>query len=172
MNDTDKSARPVARPGRAMRLLLVVSLAVNLLVAGMVVGRFVAAERGDERRGGTVARQLRDIGNVPYVMALSRADRAALAEALGGRRDVLRDNRERLRDRFEAVLSVLRAEPFQPDALRTLLNEQRATLLERQQLGEDLLIARLILMTPAERADYAERLDKSLRRGPRNVPRP
>jgi uncharacterized membrane protein len=173
MSDTDN--KPAARPGRMMRTVLVASLGLNLLVAGVVVGRYVAGDRdrdrGDARRG-EISRELRDIGNLPFVMALSREDRAALDQALGGRRDALRENRQRLRDRFEAVLTLLRADPFQPDALRTLLAEQRATLFERQQLGEDLLIARLTQMTPAERADYAERLDKSLRRGPRDAPRP
>lgn len=158
--------------GRGLRIALVVSLAVNLLVAGVLIGGFLAGGRGDDRRGAADVRALRDIGNVPFVMALERDDRAALVQSLAGRDDALRSNRDRLRTRFEAVLGVLRAEPFQPDALRALLADQRATLFERQQLGETLLIERLEQMRPDQRAAYADRLDRSLRRGPRNTPRP
>jgi len=159
------------RSGARMRLVLVASLALNLLVAGLVIGNLLAERGRDDRRNSTAERVLRDIGNVPFVMALEREDRDDLARALIGRRDELRENRARLRDRFEAVLAVLRAESFDPDALRTLLAEQRSTLIERQRLGEDLLIERLEQMSPAERAGYADRLDKSLRRGPRGTPR-
>ena len=156
---------------KPMRFLLIASLALNLLVAGVVVGGLVSKGGDGPRGGNSVDRGLRDIGNVPFVMALDPEDRKELAQAMGLRRDRLRENRERLRTRFEAVLDVLRADPFEPDALSTLLADQRATLFERQQLGEDLLIGRLKDMTVEQRAAYADRVDRSLRRGPRKAPR-
>jgi len=160
------------KTGWVVRLVLVVSLGLNLLVAGLLVGGAMSRMRDDDRRTHGTEHSLRDIGNLPFVMALGRNDRAALAEALDGRRDALRDNREQLRQRFEAVLTLLRADPFHPERLRAVLADQRATLVERQKLGEDLLISRLAQMSMAERKAYANRLDKSLRRGPRNMPRP
>jgi Heavy-metal resistance len=54
-------------PGRWMRVALVLSLAVNLLVAGMAVG--VAL------RGGPPETAVRDLGFGPFAAALSPADR-------------------------------------------------------------------------------------------------
>lgn len=177
----DTSPQP-GRPGRILRLALVASLAVNLLVGGVVVGKVVTHgfERVSDRRDGTHMgrkdsrteaerdddRSLRAIGNLPFVMALPRESRAELADALRREAGPLEANRARLRARFEDVLAVLRAEPFDPDALRDLLGQQRAALFERQQFGETLLIDHLSGMSAEARAAYADRLDRSLRRGP------
>ncbi|WP_226780489.1 periplasmic heavy metal sensor [Oceaniglobus trochenteri] len=158
--------------GKSGRILLVLSLAANLLVVGVVVGAKLSDRGGhDDRRGPEQA--LREIGNVPFVMALPRDDRSALIKELGGTRSkAFRANRERLRERFEAVLALLRADDFDAEALRALMAEQRETLFERQKLGEDLLIARLSGMSAKDRAAYADRLDRSLRRGPRKGAHP
>ncbi|WP_108482649.1 periplasmic heavy metal sensor [Oceaniglobus ichthyenteri] len=155
---------------KKMRVLLIASLALNLLVAGVVVGGMVTHGRDDTKRSSDY-RALRDIGNVPYVMALTPEDRSALAQTLKPRQERLSNNREALRARFEAALEVLRTDPFDADMLRGLLAQQRAILSERQQLGEELLIARLQEMSVAERTNYANRLDRSLRRGPRKPAR-
>ena len=90
-----------------------------------------------------------------------------LLEETVGSREALRENRERLRDRFEQTLTALRADPYDSETLSRLLGAQRETLFERQRLGEAMLLEQIGAMTAEERTAYADRLDKSLRRGPR-----
>ncbi|WP_102107055.1 periplasmic heavy metal sensor [Oceaniglobus roseus] len=151
----------------ASRWLLVISLALNLAVLGAVVG--AAVSHGPGRHGHDHGRgdRLREAGNVPYFMALTKEQRQAIRDDLGLKREDFRRNREALRQRFEAALATLRMEPFDAARFSGLLAEQRDTLFQRQQLGEALLADRIARMSAAERAAYADRLDRSLERGPR-----
>lgn len=150
-----------AREGRWTKVALAVSLAVNLLVAGVVVGDALFDGR-DHRRGGPPP-GLRDIGT-PFVMALEPENRERLMRRAAERAGPFRENREALRHRFERLLDTLRAHPFDQAATRAVLEEQRAALFERQALGEELLVEHLAAMSPEERAAFADRLDRSLRR--------
>jgi uncharacterized membrane protein len=157
-----------------LRWLLVASLALNLLVVGALVGAALSTWRGGGGRAGHEdgARafgdpRLRAIGNLPFLMALEPDDRAGLIGAALEQGGALRQNRRALRARFEAILAVLRQEPLDTSALRDLLAAQREALFERQQLGEALLVETIAAMSPEARAAYTERLDRSLRRGPR-----
>ena len=73
-----------------------------------------------------------------------------------------------MRESFEATLTLLRADPFDPDALRARMQEQNDFIARRQTLSRDLLVTRLSEMTPAERSAFADRLETTLRRGPAN----
>ncbi|MBM9596067.1 periplasmic heavy metal sensor [Roseitranquillus sediminis] len=148
-------------PRRWTSILLAVSLALNLLVVGIVVG-FVFDSHGPERwRDRPAAGQF---GRNPLIAALDEEERRRMLEDMRQRAEPLRENREALRQRFETMLTLLRAEPFEPDALRAALAEQRRAASDRQALGEELLIARLAAMTPNARAAYAERLDRAFAR--------
>ncbi|MEL6799059.1 MAG: periplasmic heavy metal sensor [Pseudomonadota bacterium] len=146
-----------------MRITLVVSLALNLLVIGIVVGAL--ATRGGREDGTRPLGALRDLGPTPFIVALDPEHRRDLAQSMRGEAASLRENREELRTRFEALLAALRADPFDPDAVAALLGEQRQVGARRQAIGEKLLLDHLASMSGAERAAYADRLDKSLRRG-------
>ncbi len=141
---------------------LLVSLAINLLIVGIVVGFAVSpnAPRNTDRVGGPA----RSIIGEPFVRALPKKDRQALIKAIGAERGRLRENRAALRARFEALLVALRADPFETEAVSQLLQEQRSVAIRRQRIGEAILIERLAAMSPDERAAYAERLAHSLRR--------
>ncbi|MGI9393616.1 MAG: periplasmic heavy metal sensor [Boseongicola sp.] len=155
---TDEQAKP---PRRWLVPALLVSLAVNLLIVGVVVGFVVSPKASNLDHVGGSTRSL--IG-APFVRALPQDDRQALMKAIGAERGRLRENREALRARFEALLGALNADPFDPEAVAKLLQEQRTVAIRRQQIGESLLIERLKSMTPAERADYSDRLAHALRR--------
>ena len=140
---------------RLWRAVLWVSLAGNLLVAGLVAG--AAFQRGgesDAHRGtpGPLA---------PLVMALPDRDRRAVVEAFrqargGGGRD------ER-RQRVAALLDALAAEPFDPQAVRAELAWQRRGTEDRLRRAEALLVQRLSRMTPEERRAYADALGGRIR---------
>ena len=138
--------------------VLVVSLALNLLVAGMMLGAAMRADVRDRPPGS--ARSL--IGE-PFIRALAPEDRHAFVRSMVRDRDALRTNRAELRARVETLLSALSAEEFDRDAVADILADQRALAQRRQDIGEDLLLDRLEAMTLDERRAYAKRLDEALR---------
>ena len=152
---------PAPRRRRWLVPLLVVSLALNLLVAGAILGRSFSPEahRGKDR----VAGPLRSVVGEPFVRALSREDRQALLADIRREGPRIRKNRESLRDQVEAFLAALRSDPFEPDVVRRLLEDQRSVAQSRQELGEVLLLNRLSAMSDDERAAYADRLEKGLK---------
>lgn len=157
-------AEPTARTPRWIRLLLAVSLGLNLLVAGAFLGAALGRHGPwdhDATRGGMP----REFGRTPFLSALSEEDRRAVGRALMREAGPLRENRADLRDRFERLLAALRAEPFDREAVAGLLAAQRAGGAARLDIAERVLLDRLGAMEPEERRAYAERLDRSLRRG-------
>lgn len=153
------------RPRR--NLLLIGSLAVNLLVVCLVLGAMLGGHRDPDRyRDRDRNPALRDLGLGPFVSALPQDEREILNEAMRHNADAFRVNRREMRDMFDAFLAGLRAEPFDAVALRRTVEDQQAKVTERQSLGRDLLWDRIEAMDAAARAAYADALQKSLRRGP------
>ncbi len=148
------------QPGRFRwsRLLLAVSLALNLLVFGAVAGAFLRHDR--EAR----TAPLQDLGFGPFGAALSNAERDRLSERLSGRSEDLRANREEIRQDFAAMLRALRAEPFAPADLRAALDRQRDRLAERQAIGQAVLLERIEAMDVEERRAFADRMERRLKR--------
>jgi hypothetical protein len=166
----DPSADPSAlRSGegtsRVLRIALVLSLAANLLILGLILGASFSRDRDrDGRRDHAMA----DIGFNPFIMALPADDRRALGAALVGRAGDLRQNRAELRRQFETLLTTLRSEPFDTAAAAAAVAAQQARLSDRQDIGRELLIDRLEAMAPAERAAYADALEQAVRHGRRS----
>ena len=156
---TEESTKPQRR---WLVPALLVSLAINLLIVGIVVG-FAISPKGPKNTE-RVSGHARSIIGAPFVRALPKEDRQALVKAIGAERGRLRENRAALRARFEALLIALRADPFDAVAISQLLQDQRSVAIRRQRIGENLLVERLSAMSPDERAAYAERLAHALRR--------
>jgi uncharacterized membrane protein len=161
---TPSTAQPTAPTARWVKLALVASLGLNLLILGIVAGAWLSPEGPRSDRIDAAAR---DIGATPFIRALEPADRRALFQAFRREDEPLRQNREELRLRFEALLGALRADPFDPFAVQSLLQLQRGAATERQMIGERLLVEQLAQMSPEARDAFADRLEASLRRGPR-----
>lgn len=139
-----------------MRIVLVVSLALNLLVAGVLLGAWF--DRGPHRDS-----RLREAGPMaPFVAAMDSGNRhALLGDLRGGERS--RGSSD-FRARFDAMLNAIRVEPFDPMRLEDALAEQRAAAALRQEAGERLLVDRIATMNPAERTAYADRLEAAFAR--------
>jgi len=154
------AAVPAGKPGggKGLRIALGVSVALNLLVAGLVAML---------RDGGPHDRMVRDLDFGPFTEALTREDREALRRDFLQRAPGLRDMRAQMRQDFGALLTALRSDPFDPAALRGLLANQQARMTERIALGQELMVERLSAMSPEARARFADRLEERLRRGPR-----
>jgi uncharacterized membrane protein len=142
---------------RGVKIALAVSVALNLAVAGLAVGAWL----GDGPHKGMP----RDMSFGPFSEALDDADRRAIRRALLERVGEFREQREAARTEFEALLASLRADPFDPAALKAALAALEARNAERLELGRTLIETRLIEMSPEERAAFADRLEKGLRRG-------
>lgn len=142
--------------------LLFVSLALNLLVVGIVVGAMF--QGGGKDRDGRPMGPARSVLGEPFVRALEPSDRVALGREIIANRDQLSENRSVLRSRVERLLEQLREEEFDREAVSALLSEQRSLAVNRQEVGEVLLLNRLEDMSVEERRAYADRLGESLMR--------
>ncbi|MEO1238373.1 MAG: periplasmic heavy metal sensor [Pseudomonadota bacterium] len=146
-----------------MRVLLVASLGLNLLIVGMVVGTI--ASGGGPGKGRDA---LRDAGGSPFVRALEPADRRGVMRGMIAERRALRESRETLRARFDALLAALRAENFDAAAVEQLLEDQRRALQARNTVGETVILNHLSEMSLDQRRAYADRLEAEIR--PRQRP--
>lgn len=149
---TDTTPSPPPPPmKRSLRWLLILSLGLNLLVAGVVAGGLV--------RGGFGGRPPAvELALGPFARALSPEDRRAIAGDLLGRAD-LRDMRRSAREADVAALAAaLRADPFDPAAVSAALAAQRDKLGRLEAAVEAALLARFTAMTPADRAALADRI--------------
>ena len=165
MSDPGTSAGPASSGGRWMKIALVVSLALNLLVVGIVAGAALRHDRymRDARERADVPREF---VRSPLLGALEPEDRRAVGRELMRDDGSMRENRAELRERFERLLAAIRAEPFNRAAVEAILDEQRAAGARRLEIAEGAVLDRLSALSPAARTAYADRLDRSLRRGP------
>jgi uncharacterized membrane protein len=161
MSDPTPPAPPPSA-GRWIKVALVLSLALNLLVAGLVAGAMLGHHRDERRDRADVPREF---VRSPFLGALDGDDRRAVGRELMREDGSLRENRAELRARFERLLAAIRTEPFDRAAVEAILDEQRAAGARRLEIAEDAVLDRLTAMSPEARAAYADRLDRSLRRG-------
>ena len=160
MTTPDPTLRTPAKPPfRWGRVVLFVSLALNLAVAG-VVGGAVLGRFGPDRHDLAA----RDVGFGLFSEALSKEDRIALRRAYAQANPNIRAERQKMRDNLQTILTVLRAEPFEEDALRQALETGAARITERQDRGQTMVLDHLAQMSPPERAAVADRLEESLKR--------
>ncbi len=146
MEQNEAKARPV-RPW--VRILLIGSLALNLLFIGLMGGMAL-------RFGGMDKRPPPSVGAALY-RALPDTERRSLRQELRRTRDH-RDLRAGHRQEILAVAEVLRAEPFEVASLEALVSAQ---LLDRHGGLEEaraVWISQIVNMSSAARQDYADRL--------------
>ncbi len=148
--------------------LLFASLAVNLLVAGLILGAAWSLRGGH----GPHARDLA----APYTAALApqerralfrafrREHRAAAAQAEGGLAP---------RAAYAEALELLRREPFDAAAFESVVDAQFRTAEAAQAAGRRVLLEHITALSPEARAAYADRLEEALaRRAKRRPGRP
>ncbi len=163
MNDKE-----MRTPGmkRTLRVLLVASLALNLLVVGAVLGMVVSHRGKDERHPPRVSQP-----GGPLTAALERQDRKAVGRDL---RNAMRAEQAERGDgaaNFSVVISALTTDPYDSAAVRAAVEAQMQQVTRRVDLGVDILLKRFDEMSAADRAAYAERLQKVIERGPRRKPK-
>lgn len=157
---TAADPNPAPRMSGRVRALLVVSLALNLLVAGLLAGAWLR----DGPPGGTG----RDPGFGPFAEALSDTDRRELRRAFMAHMPEMRENRAAMRTDMQGVLAALRAQPFDAAALETAMDAALSRMADRIGVGQRLLVDRISAMDAAERGAFADRLEAALSRGARH----
>ena len=142
-----------AKPKRLWRIVLVISLALNLCVVGLIGGALVSGRLGDGPPRSF------DLGLGPMSRALAPEERRDIGRSL--RQDRVLRNVD-LRGRVDRIVATLKQDPFDEAALRMLLDEQAARLSEVQGKAQDAFITVLSEMTPERRAIFADQLREEL----------
>ncbi len=143
------------RPSRLWRGVLVVSLALNLAVAGIIGGAMVSGRLG-ERASPRI-----DFGVGPVARALSDDERRAIGRELRADRSLRGHD---FRGQMAAVAASLRADPYDPAVTLALLEEQADRLSQVQARARMAVLDRIAAMPPERRQAFADRLEQELRR--------
>lgn len=150
--------RPTPRPSRIWRIVLIVSLALNLVVAGLVGGAIVSGKLA----GGPPSRI--DFGLGLVSRALTSDDRREIGRAL--RQDSSLRAHD-FRGQMAAIVTALQADPFDPAMLQSLLDEQATRLSQVQASARQAVVDRISDMTAEDRRAFAARLEEELQRNRR-----
>ena len=142
--------------GKGLRIALALSVAVNLAILGLVAG--VLLRDGPGMRGAMV----RDLGFGPYTEALRPEDRKELRRELFEKAPEIRETRRLMREDMQALLGLLRAEPFDGAAFHDRMEAQQERMEHQLQLGQDLLQDFIAAMPADERRAFADRLEAGL----------
>ena len=164
MADPVEPVAQPSRPSQRLRLLLIASLALNLLVLGVVVGSFL----NEDRRKGP-DRSIRQLGVGPFERALTADDLAALGPDLRARRPGLRASSRNLRGSLVEATEALRSVPFDPARFEAALQQHVSAVAGIQKQGFEILSMHVARMSDAERAAFADRIVANMkaRKGPR-----
>jgi len=144
--------------GRWVKIALAVSLSLNLLIIGLVGGAILG------RAGSPEAPAIRSLGLGPFAFALPRESRDDIRQRMTTDLPELRRNRAEIGASLLSVRRALLQEPFDRDAVSAALGRSRDAAFTIQSQAHEALLLALEEMTPAERAEVAERLGRTLRR--------
>ncbi|EBA05474.1 hypothetical protein RB2150_15331 [Rhodobacteraceae bacterium HTCC2150] len=147
---------------RKFRGVLLISLAVNLLFVGLVVGMVIKGPPehqggpGGDRRGDTF-----------YSQALSKEDRREVREKMRNQGLNLKEGREAARQNLLMMVESLRAEPFDPAVFAAAVALQNKTIDQMRTKGQEIFVEQVNGLDATERAELADRLEEISQRGPR-----
>jgi uncharacterized membrane protein len=146
--------------GRWTKVILVLSLGLNLFVIALVAGASFGHHRWHRPHDG-----VSDVGVGLFTDVLTREDRAALRDAFLAAAPDFRDQRRAAREDFAELAGALRQEPWDPARVDAIIARHGTRIAGRIDLGRTLLSERFGQMTASERADLADRIDERLQRG-------
>jgi len=149
---------PKSRMRLGLRILLIASLALNVMIVGVVAGGIMKG-RSPGPFGGF------DMTIGPFAEALGDDDRRVIRAELRDRRDIRPPRYEDRIAAMEGFLDSVRAENFDPSAIEAMFAEQRARASNAMEAGQQALLNRITAMDSDERARFAERLERELRHG-------
>ncbi len=152
---SDATGQPKPRIRLWLRVVLGVSLALNLLVLGLVGGAMMRFGGPDGMRP-----LPRTIGAALF-RELPRADRRALSSRSRGS---LGDHQTRRSANLMSLGDALRASPFDPEAVGAVLDQHAAARARVQKSVQQAWLAQVSTMSDEARQAYATRLERVLNR--------
>ena len=153
MAETKKSSM---RP--ALRVVLIVSLALNLLVAGVLVGG-ISKGRQYSPKGNF------DISVGPFSRAFEEEDRRAIRDDLRARMAEFPTPQDQSAS-MQSLIAAMRADPFVEEAVIEQFENQRENAAEAMRIGQEVVLNRLREMSVEEREEFTERLMREAMRRP------
>ena len=146
---------PEKRQVNWTRIVLIGSLALNLLIVGLVAAALWRFEPGKPRHMDRIS-----MGLGLYIAALPDDDRAKLRAATGlrgaDRKSFLREMRKSHRDMEQILL----AKPFSADAVRQAINDHRAFAIGATRDMQTVFVDILEGYSEAERDQYFARVEQ------------
>ncbi len=149
---------PAPRSPRWMRVTLVLSLALNLLVVGAILG--AALSGGGKWRGGGHSERFAG----PLTRAFSEEDQRVLKRRMAVAYMSERDGWGAHRAAMKSLAEALRQTPYDAEATRAEMEGMRALLGQRFDTAQNVLADHIAKMSDADRAILADRLEEELRR--------
>lgn len=149
---------PSVKRGKTARIALILSLAANLLLVGLLSGAMLGGH-WREARGMAL-----DVGFGPLTPALTREDRKALREKFLQNAPDRRAERQAAAADYGALVTALRSDPFDLAGAQAALANQGERNRLRLEQGRALLVQRIETMSAAERQAFADRIEKALAR--------
>ena len=157
---TGTAAKPPRR--RVLRIVLVISLIVNVFLVGLLAGQVVSGRMANLPFGGAILRELPQIAQ-----SLPEDDRATARRAFRQLARELMQGFRAVRTARQDVLDALSTEPFDVAALDRALMELRSRTDAAQAIAHQALLAIGPDLSPEGRAALAERA-AALHRGDRH----
>jgi uncharacterized membrane protein len=139
------------------RIVLIMSLALNLAFVAGVAGMMFRFAGGEHRAHG------RDFA-APFIRALDHEDRAELRDELRRAGQASSERRSQRETVYAEIGVALRSDPFDADRVAALMAERQAGLADRMTAAQSIWLRHVAQMTGPERAAYADRLDDAVSR--------
>ena len=144
---------PTPRPRRLwLRVLFGVSLALNLLFVGVAVGAWWRFDGAGHRSGAFSV-------SAAIYRELPKDERRDLWRQLRQQRDTPRGQR---RADLGAVVEALVSDPFEPDAVRNILENAQTRRTDQARSMREAWLKKVEAMSAADRAAYAKRLTERM----------
>ncbi|SHJ71584.1 Heavy-metal resistance [Shimia gijangensis] len=145
------------RMRRSVRILLIVSLALNLIIIGLVLG--AALSHGGKGRGPDA---YSDGPQSPIALALSWEERRDVGKKIRAAHRKHASDRKVEKIRYETLISALNGDPYDPDAVSMAREALDQASWDRRQIAYDIWVTHVGKMSVEQRQDYAERLREVL----------
>ena len=155
MNTSETGTADHPGGGRWLKIVLILSLAINVVVVGLYVGHLIRKEPPAQGANS----QIRWI-----IKLVPEARRDFTKEHFRGIRDDLRAAGMKRGRHMDAIVAAIRTEPFSEEALQAALQARRDGSKLRQEMVQEQLVSLLAEFTADERAEFAENLDGFLAR--------
>lgn len=153
--------RPKTGAPTWMKILLAVSLAMNLGIAGTVAGFAIRGGKdGDFGRP-----PVRETSFGPFSDALTRDQRRELLRGFMEKGPRGPELKEQIRQEYDGVITALKKEPFDASLLDQAVVQQGQKMIERLNVGRQALVDLVRSMSPEERKEFVQRLENAISHG-------